>query len=889
VSNLESATPAWVEASLGQLRRTLGSLPNVADLIRWSEPHGQVVLTRGDLLDGLLANGLHLASHAEGRIALLHETEREVRTDRHLGLGLAWILAEAMPEYAPARTLLARALLNYNQASASMHLGYALSTMPDDLPTRHRYQVEALLAVRVAYLRDYGRRFPYREVDPMTADQYHKVAFDEVDQTLLDLDGPRENLFDGVILKAMADGDRAAEAAARRMHGETLAHAGHYTDAVQAYIDASEVAERYAVTTEIGHIRRDLGNVLIHEGLRRRGQGDGGIAAETFERAALELQQAAEFESQPGCEYWAALSHARCADAYRHLGQVRMSLLEYAAAREALHVHLRGQRLPSDRAVQRQIFSWSAASAMESAYDAGVGQELLDQMVVDGSPIVAELMGELDAMRRLGPRMRRSFAAVRGTFHRELADARAGSDVYRDAMMREYPARARYYAGTLWMEHAPQRSIRDLTARAVASVPDRRVVIVFDFLQHRTFAVRFARDLAQQRVADTRDVSGEIVSDIYSKVEDALQIAKDHPAGATIVRRAVGAMVTRLQAAAGELVTEMVEGIDAKRVVLLAYRGAGGLPWHAIEVDGRPLLEHVEIVYAHDVDAMARLQRRPSFDAGAASVTMVYDERGAPAFDVLARRCRELSVTNVVRNPTARQLAEIAPPVHAHDREAPDAYQGAGFEDALLGRVLVPFDLGPIFTDASTESAEAEPDGDRGPARDLFFACHGAFEPEKPFASYLMFRSEAGEDRRFTFADALSSMDLSTWRSVVFGACESGRARRDLPSEEASLGSAFLAAGVDYVVSALWPVNQVATVMLLEWYFREIALGRDIPTALRAAQLRLRAYTGTEVDDWAHSLRDPLLADAAHELAQTSPHPFSHPYYWAGFIVTGRP
>jgi CHAT domain-containing protein len=58
------------------------------------------------------------------------------------------------------------------------------------------------------------------------------------------------------------------------------------------------------------------------------------------------------------------------------------------------------------------------------------------------------------------------------------------------------------------------------------------------------------------------------------------------------------------------------------------------------------------------------------------------------------------------------------------------------------------------------------------------------------------------------------------------------------------LAWAFLRAGAQQVVAALWDVNDRATPKLMDDFYRQLREGKDAPTALRAAKLNLIARGG---------------------------------------------
>jgi tetratricopeptide (TPR) repeat protein len=112
-------------------------------------------------------------------------------------------------------------------------------------------------------------------------------------------------------------------------------------------------------------------------------------------------------------------------------------------------------------------------------------------------------------------------------------------------------------------------------------------------------------------------------------------------------------------------------------------------------------------------------------------------------------------------------------------------------------------------------------------------------------------------DREGLRAAQVARLDLSA-RLAVLASCASAAGR--VLSGEGVLGltSAFLSAGVPAVVATLWAVEDRTTAKLMESFYREMAAGSKAASALRQAQLALKA--------------DPRTA---------------HPFYWAGFVLVG--
>lgn len=132
----------------------------------------------------------------------------------------------------------------------------------------------------------------------------------------------------------------------------------------------------------------------------------------------------------------------------------------------------------------------------------------------------------------------------------------------------------------------------------------------------------------------------------------------------------------------------------------------------------------------------------------------------------------------------------------------------------------------------------------------LHLACHGLFRADNP-----MFSSLKLHDGWLTAADAMN-LDL-TGALVTLSACESGRSEVFAGDESIGLTRAFLGAGAATLTVSLWLAQDDTTARLMRSWYEKIGSGAGRAAALRAAQLEIKER-------------------------------FSHPYYWAPFILTGR-
>ena len=139
-------------------------------------------------------------------------------------------------------------------------------------------------------------------------------------------------------------------------------------------------------------------------------------------------------------------------------------------------------------------------------------------------------------------------------------------------------------------------------------------------------------------------------------------------------------------------------------------------------------------------------------------------------------------------------------------------------------------------------------------SRIIHLATHGELNHEKPAESYLVMAN----GYRLSIVD-ISLLDLKETDLVVLSACESGIGRNGL--EYATLARAFAHAHVPSVVASLWQVNDPATRQLMSNFYSNFVQGKDVFSAMAAAQ------------------RTMIRGNEAWRV----------PAAWSGFVVFGKP
>ena len=139
---------------------------------------------------------------------------------------------------------------------------------------------------------------------------------------------------------------------------------------------------------------------------------------------------------------------------------------------------------------------------------------------------------------------------------------------------------------------------------------------------------------------------------------------------------------------------------------------------------------------------------------------------------------------------------------------------------------------------------------------------------------------------------------------VVLSACRTAQGETTNGNEVLGLTRGLLAAGARAAVVSLWPVDDLATSLLMGHFYRRIRAGDAPATALRAAQHYLRGLSEAAItaefgtlhtalqQTGAGAARDVVAGElAARHLASLGAsvrhNDYSHPHYWAPFVVVG--
>jgi CHAT domain-containing protein len=147
-----------------------------------------------------------------------------------------------------------------------------------------------------------------------------------------------------------------------------------------------------------------------------------------------------------------------------------------------------------------------------------------------------------------------------------------------------------------------------------------------------------------------------------------------------------------------------------------------------------------------------------------------------------------------------------------------------------------------------------------------------------------------GDGTHLTVKDIKRQLSFNNLDLLTLSACNTatGIASGD-GIEVESLGDVAQKMGAMAVLATLWPVNDISTGLLVsDFYKNRYTGGQSKASALQEAQIKLMK----NVTDASKGQRGkPLSAIGAIEIPASVPwngEGFSHPYYWAPFVIMGN-
>lgn len=286
-----------------------------------------------------------------------------------------------------------------------------------------------------------------------------------------------------------------------------------------------------------------------------------------------------------------------------------------------------------------------------------------------------------------------------------------------------------------------------------------------------------------------------------------------------------------------------------KRLIVVPDGLLHYLPFEALAHNGRYLVEDHEISYNPSASMLVQSQdSRDKAETGDRMELLAFgDQIFGPELKEPATKKRGAGPSMSPRRSRAPRGFQLPPLPRTRD------------EVQFIARLFPPDRTRLYLGEASTEGAVKRESLRR--YRRLHVATHSLIDETSPSRSavVLTLNTDPDEDG-FLEVSEIAELDLDC-DLVVLSACQTGRGQ--LLSGEGILGltRAFLHAGARALVVSCWNVSDISTARLMERFYQHLMAGRSNSAALRETKLQM------------------LNSDKNTR----------HPYYWASFVIVGKP
>jgi CHAT domain-containing protein len=235
-------------------------------------------------------------------------------------------------------------------------------------------------------------------------------------------------------------------------------------------------------------------------------------------------------------------------------------------------------------------------------------------------------------------------------------------------------------------------------------------------------------------------------------------------------------------------------------------------------------------------------------------------------------------------------LLNVVAPDHAELDPLPDAAIESHALDRMLQTRQIPVTPLTQATHQTLTQALTQPHNV------LHFNGHAGYNDTNPKLSSLGLQ---GNDR-LTTVDLTKLPSLRHYNLITLTSCETAiTGSQTITAEYVGLVSGFLGHRIPHVLSTLWTIESAASALFILQFYRQILKGQSPAQALTHSQTWMRTVTNRQLHRhysyWIDRLPGndrirPFLKTARNNLGTMEPTqtPYSHPYYWAAFILSGR-
>ena len=260
-----------------------------------------------------------------------------------------------------------------------------------------------------------------------------------------------------------------------------------------------------------------------------------------------------------------------------------------------------------------------------------------------------------------------------------------------------------------------------------------------------------------------------------------------------------------------------------------------------------------------------------------------------------------------------RKTDEMLAKTRAGDEGRWQQLPGTRVEAETLRRLCqtnrIAFDLLADSQASEQELFDREKSGRLGKYRYLHFATHGSIDNRAPLHSAVILsrdhlpdpleqlrKNEPVFDGRLTASKVLATWHLQA-DLVTLSACQTALGKQEGGEGFVGFSQAMLLSGSRNVCLSLWKVDDTATALLMERFYRNLlkSPGSKV-AALEEAKSWLRGLGVEEVTQRTAALTKgvsrgkgrPAFVPASRPATASGGKPFAHPYYWAAFVLVGE-
>ena len=179
----------------------------------------------------------------------------------------------------------------------------------------------------------------------------------------------------------------------------------------------------------------------------------------------------------------------------------------------------------------------------------------------------------------------------------------------------------------------------------------------------------------------------------------------------------------------------------------------------------------------------------------------------------------------------------------------------------------------------------------------LHIATHGFLDSGNIDESYLL--TSQGEKIKKSEIQSLNSYGLPNIHLVILSACNTGTGGKNSDNLEiAGISHYFMTNGAKSIIASLWQVNDSATALFMQQFYKHMQSGKTKGQAIQQVQKDLIEGRLTFKDAQAIDGRAPVSQASDSPTSSTSVrtqmrprspvNSLAHPFYWSPFILIGN-